>query len=330
MTCAETIRQIYLRISRPRPAPEKPDIVRYFEETDRDGLHRAAREHGAVHRALRLEMVLRLPNLDAETRREPLANFARELGMRVHPRPDRRSSEGEFGEVGLRFLDTLDAALDLPGIPPEFLPESYGSRILKMSSPRFDDIIKFGRLRFEGGFHPFERGKEVFFYPDQSREMDGGRDDVVRRLSAVHVVVRVDGLLRADLPAENLDRPVRDDLVRIHIRGSSAPGLENIHDEMLVMLPGDDLFGGPDDGVLQIAVEAAEFIVHLRGFEFHGSDGLYEAARKADSGYREIVEGASGLRPVKSLGRNFDLPHRVSFGALSCVLGHIRSPSGRL
>ena len=63
-------------------------------------------------------------------------------------------------------------------------------------------------------------------------DMDGRGDDVVRRLPAVHVIVRV----RAG--------EVGDHLVGVHVGGGAAAGLEDVHHKLSVEIAAGDAFGG--------------------------------------------------------------------------------------
>ena len=71
--------------------------------------------------------------------------------------------------------------------------------------------------------------------------MDCSRDDIIRGLTEINVIVRMDGL-RAALTSKDFARPVRDDLVGVHVRRSSGTGLKDIDNEVLVELAICDLF----------------------------------------------------------------------------------------
>src|SRR5919112_2101794 len=120
------------------------------------------------------------------------------------------------------------------------------------------------------------------------------------------------GLSGAELAAEELDRPVRDDLVGVHVRGGAAPGLEDIEDELIVELAFHDLLGGPDDGPLEPLVQKPQLVVDIRRLELDRAEGLHEAARFAQAADREVVERAPRLGTEEGVARDLDLLHRVT------------------
>ena len=82
---------------------------------------------------------------------------------------------------------------------------------------------------------PPQSGNEAFLYLYKSRDMDGGRDDIIRGLTQVDVIVRMDGP-GAALTAHNFARPIRDDLIGVHVRRRAGAGLKDIDHEVLVEL----------------------------------------------------------------------------------------------
>ncbi len=86
-------------------------------------------------------------------------------------------------------------------------------------------------------------------------QMDGRREDVVRRLAHVHVVVGVDALAGQR----------GDHLVGVHVRRGAGAGLEDVDRELVVQLAAGDAVGGGSDPVGLVAVEQAEVGVHVGG-----------------------------------------------------------------
>ena len=149
------------------------------------------------------------------------------------------------------------------------------------------------------------------------RDVHRRREGVVGGLALVDVVVGVDGLLRAHLAAEDLDRAVRDDLVGVHVGLRPAPGLPDDQREVFVELALDDFVGRLDDGLRLLGGQRAPVTVHDRR-------GLLEDPERADqlpretlplAADREVVERALGLGSPVPVRRDFDLPHRVGLGS---------------
>jgi hypothetical protein len=191
-----------------------------------------------------------------------------------------------------------------------------------------DHVVELPGFPFEGAPELLEGGDQVPLDRDEGRQVDGRGDDVVGGLAHVDVVVRVDGALRADLTAEKLDRPVRDDLVGVHVGRGPGASLEYIQDEGVIEGALNDLLGSLHDGVLELLVEEAQLVVHDRGFELYGSQSLDKAARLAQVAYGEVFEGASRLGAEKGVARDLDLPHRVAlYPVRGLVLSHTFSSS---
>ena len=150
--------------------------------------------------------------------------------MRVEPGARRGAAERDLAEARQRVLDAGDALAHLRGVAGELLAEGHGNRVHPMCTPRLDDVGELRRLRVERRGELLHRRQEVVHDLVERREMDGGREDVVRRLAHVHVVVRVHALAGQR----------RDDLVRVHVRGGAGAGLEDVDRELVVELAGGD------------------------------------------------------------------------------------------
>ena len=85
--------------------------------------------------------------------------------------------------------------------------------------------------------------------------MHGRREDVVRRLAHVDVVVRM----------HVLAGQARDHLVRVHVRARARPGLEDVDRELVVELAGRDAVSGGGDALRLVGVEQPELGVHPGG-----------------------------------------------------------------
>lgn len=79
---------------------------------------------------------------------------------------------------------------------------------------------------------------------------------VVGALRHVDMVVRVNGLLAAQLSTQDLDGSVGDDFVDVHVGLGTGSSLENDQREVVDELSGDDLIGSLADGVDDLGVEA--------------------------------------------------------------------------
>ncbi len=109
-----------------------------------------------------------------------------------------------------------------------------------------------------------EGGEQLVGRLGDRRQVDRGREHVVRGLTHVHVVVRVNGIARADRLVRELATAVRDHLVRVRVRAGAGTGLENIEREMLVELAFGHFLGGLHDQRRAVRIEQSEIVVGLR------------------------------------------------------------------
>src|SRR5213079_3033479 len=86
-----------------------------------------------------------------------------------------------------------------------------------MGASRFHDRIELLRLLRQALFEFAEGGQQVVVDLHEGRDVDRGRDHVVRGLAHVHVVVRMNGPFLAERVTEDLVRSIRNHLVRIHV-----------------------------------------------------------------------------------------------------------------
>ncbi len=171
------------------------------------------------------------------------------------------------------------------------------------------------------------------------RDMHRGRERVVGGLRHVDVVVGMNRVLAAQLAAGQLDCPVRDHFVGVHVALRAAAGLPDPQREVGIEFAFDHLVRGLDDQLGPVARENPEVAVDLGG-------GLLEQAHRADHGaghlvvaMREISQRALGLRAPIGVGRHLDRAHAVGLdpfglgGIFTCVFhvfDHAHIACGRL
>ena len=142
-------------------------------------------------------------------------------------------------------------------------------------------------------------------------DMHRGREGVVRRLSQIDVIVRVHRRLAADLAAEQLDRPVRQHLVDVHVGLGAGAGLPDIERKVVVEQAPDRLVGGAHDRAgLPLRQAAGRRIDQCRGL-FDIAIGVIDALWHAVVADREMHQAALGLRAPIAVGRHLDFAHRV-------------------
>ena len=127
--------------------------------------------------------------------------------------------------------------------------------------------------------------------------MDCGREDVVRGLAHVHVVVGMNAFA-GDL---------RDHLVRVHVRRGAGARLEDVDRKLVVEVTCGDPVGGGGDALRLVGLEEPELGVHARG-------GGLDATEPA--GYMRGDRLARDLEVLDRLVR-FEPPELVHAASLS-------------
>ena len=178
-----------------------------------------------------------------------------ESGGSVEPGADSGTAEGQLRQPRHGRSNTLLAVSDLLGIARELLPEPDGHRILEMGAPDLDHVVELASLRLEGLGQMGERRLQIFGHRPIGRQVNGRRDDVVRGLTGVDVVVGMDRCLRAHLATQQLDGAVGDDLVGVHVGGGPRAGLEDVERKMIVVGPPSHLSRRLTDGIGKLLVE---------------------------------------------------------------------------
>ena len=186
---------------------------------------------------------------------QPLADPLGELGMGVEARADGGPAERDLAQPGERSLDAGDPLAHLRGVAAELLAQRHGHGVHKVRAARLHDVVELLRLPLERGREGVERRQQVVRRLIESGEVNSRREDVVRRLAHVHVVVGVDVLACEG----------RDHLVRVHVRRSARAGLEDVDRKLVVELARGNAIGGGRDALGLIGVEQAQLGVGARG-----------------------------------------------------------------
>ena len=194
--------------------------------------------------------------------------------MRVQAGADGGAAERDLAEPAERRRDARLALAHLRRVAAELLAERHRHRVHPVRAARLDHVGELVGLRLQRRREPVERGQQVVHGLVERGEMDGRREDVVRALAHVHVVVRVHALARER----------RHHLVRVHVRRGARAGLEDVDRELVVELAVRDAVAGGGDALRLVGVEQAELGVHARG-------GGLDPAEPARDGNRDRLAG---------------------------------------
>ena len=85
-----------------------------------------------------------------------------------------------------------------------------------------------------------ERRQQAVMHLLHRRDGHGGGKGVVRGLAAIDVIIGMNRRFAAHLAAQNLDRPVRNHLIGVHVGLGAGAGLPDHQREMVGKLAVDD------------------------------------------------------------------------------------------
>ncbi len=180
-----------------------------------------------------------------------------------------------------------------------------------MRAARLDHRPELPALHLECALQALDGRDQLLLDRQRGRELDRGRDDIVRGLAQVDVIVWVHEL-RAALSTQDLGGAVGDDLVRVGVGRSAGPRLVDVDRELVVELAVDHLLRGSGDHAGPSPRQEAELAIGLRGRPLDHAQRADEAARKWLAGDREVEDGALRRGAVVRVGRDLHLTHGVA------------------
>ncbi len=130
---------------------------------------------------------------------------------------DGRSSEIDLEEKPRGLAQPCDVLGRGHGERLELLPQRHGDCVLKLRSAHLEHVVELSPpCRIKSSIELFQDLQQLLEFVDDG-DPDGSRVDIVRRLGKIDVVVGVAVLVLAASVAEQLQRPVGDDLVGVHV-----------------------------------------------------------------------------------------------------------------
>ena len=206
--------------------------------------------------------------------------------------------------------DALLAACHHRRIAVERLAQAHGNCVLKLRATHLEHVVELVRLAVELSAQCFEalleRAEQV-----EHRKLASGGDDVVGRLSHVHVVVGVHGRIVAQGVAEHLARAVRKNLVHVHVRARTSATLDIVDNELIGKATSHDLFASSDDGRGLLLLKAASRAVgNGRGLLHQGKVADEHRVHRLSSN-GEVALRTQRLHAVVGIDWNIHLANRV-------------------
>ena len=300
---------------------EPTDVVGDVGHGGRDGFEERVTGDEAVALRVRFEVVLRFDEGDAGLFGEERGDRRAVFRVAVNAASDGGSARGEFADFFDRVVGAFDGEFELTREAAELLTERHGGRVGEVGASDLNDVFPFFGFGLENVAAFFERGDQLVLNAERDGDVDRGRERVVRGLTAVDVVVRVNFLLEGEaVVSGDFERAIGDDLVRVHIRGGSGAGLIDVDGEFRVELAVGDFLGGLFKGVDFLIAqrratfgEASELRVCRRGAEFDETERVDKLRRDRSARNWEIIDGALSLSAIIRVFRQSDFAHRVTF-----------------
>ena len=214
--------------------------------------------------------------------------------------------------MSLYIFQALDAVLDLAGVTAEFLAESNWCGVLEVRATDLEDVIELLRLSEQRLMQLVERWNQLMDYAVQRCEMNRGGNNVVARLALIDMIVRMDRLVAA-CAAEELDCPVGNHLVGVHVRRGAGTGLKNVHRELRIQFSIDHFLGCFLDGLGNVPGQETETGIGRGGKFLDEPQRPNKFSWKAQLTDRKVLDGTGGLRAVVGIRRHLHRAHRISF-----------------
>ena len=156
--------------------------------------------------------------------------------------------------------------LHLPGQAAGFLTQAHRGRVGQVRSTNLEDAIPFLGLVRQHRLEPGQGRQQLLLDRLGRRHVNRRGEHVVGRLSHVHVVIGVDRLFFVEAVAfGQFDGTIADDLVRIHVRRGSGPGLVHADRELVVVLSFRHFAGRGHDGLGDFGLQEPQIAIDLSG-----------------------------------------------------------------
>ena len=232
----------------------------------------------------------------------------------VQPGPRGRGPQVETAQRLRRLFDPDPGAPHDRGVGAELLAEHDRHGVLKVRARRFHGAPELSRQGPQRGL-AFEKRKPQPGEGEEEGEAQGGGEGVIGRLRHVDVIVRMDPGVVPAPPAQDLDGPVGDHLVQVHVLGRAGARLVDVHDELVEMASGQDLRGGAPYGGGPPSVEKTERAIHRGGGELDVGVGPDEHGRQSPAADRKVQHRAPRLNSVVGPRRHGQGAERIALDA---------------
>ena len=298
-----------------RPRAQPAEVIGDLGQARRNRRELARDLDAIIARALGLEVVGRLAEREAGLSTENAADPPGKFRMGSQAGTNGGAANGQFAQRRHRALRPRDGFPHLRGVAGKLLSECQRRGVHQVGAADLDDAGKLSGFFSQCCGQQAKGGLQARVQGQGHAHMQRRRDDVIRGLPQVHVVIRMHGPFGPDRLAGKLAAAVRDDLVGVGVRRGAGTGLENIHGEMRGEPALGNFPGGLFDQPAFLAREPAELHVRPGTGHFDQAQPMDERGRQGPATDREIQHGPLGRSPVERVIRHGHLAHRITFAS---------------
>ena len=233
-----------------RAGAQPADVVGHVEQRDGDGPQLAVALDQAVALGVGLEVVGRLDERDAGLPGEQFGDAAAELGMGVDAGADGRAADGQLADAPIARRARSTDSSNCRASPPISWPERKRRGVGQVRAADLEDVLPLGGLLGEhlvataasAGIKPLSIATATATW------IAVGKTSLVLWPMLTWSLGWI-GFSRPEaVAARQLDGPVGDHLVGVHVAGGAGAGLKDVDGELVVELALGHLAAGGDEG----------------------------------------------------------------------------------
>ena len=257
-------------------------------------------------RSQRLEFVRRADEGQPGHAGDALGKEFGEAAIGIKPGADRGAALRQRIKLAQAELDPGDAGGDLRRIAGKLLAKRERRRILGVGAADLDDRRKRFGLARKLGVQMLQRRNKPARYFLRRGNMHRGRENIVRGLAHIDVIVGMDRRFGAARAAENLVGAIGDHLIDVHVALGAGASLIDRQREMIIELAVEDFLRRLDDRSCPARIDEAKRAIGLRRGALDDGERHDQRARHYLIADRKIMPRALGLGAPIAVGRHFD------------------------
>ena len=223
-----------------RARREQPEIVAHLGQLHSDPLEDAGEVDELAHVLGRFDKIRCQHQRQSGQCAQVGTGHLGVAGGCVEASADSSRTEVDLVNEKSGLSQTRPILLDHDRVGPELLTQGHRHGVLQLGASHLHCVGELKRFGRECVLECKKCIQQVIDREDR-RDIHGRGVDVVGRLAQVHVFIGVKPFVVAALVAEDFQRAIGDDLVRIHVRRRAGATLDDVHHELFVPPPVHDL-----------------------------------------------------------------------------------------